>query len=285
MAESSEASPGGMIRVMSRRDLDLAVAWAEAEGWNPGRDDATVFHATDPLGFFGCYVDDRLVASLSLVAYGPHYAFLGLYIVRPGERGRGYGMRLWREAMSRRPAACIGLDGVLAQQDNYRKSGFRLAYRNIRYGGVVTAAPSPGLMPLDALPFDAILDYDRQFFPAPRPGFLSLWIRPATGAGLAAVVDGRIAGFGVVRACREGFKIGPLYGDDEGIAEALFRSLAATAGGEKIFLDVPEPNPAARRLAERHGLTPVFETARMYAGALPGVPLDCLFGVSTFELG
>jgi hypothetical protein len=187
--------------------------------------------------------------------------------------------------MSRRPAACIGLDGVVAQQDNYRRSGFRLAYRNIRYGGVATAAPSPELVSLDALPFDAILDYDRQFFPAPRPGFLSLWIRPGTGAALAAVIDGRIAGFGVVRACREGFKIGPLYGDDEGIAETLFGSLAAAAGGEKIFLDVPEPNAAARRLAERHGLAPVFETARMYAGAPPEIPLDRLFGVSTFELG
>jgi len=29
----------------------------------------------------------------------------------------------------------IGLDGVVSQQDNYKKSGFKLAYRNIRHEG------------------------------------------------------------------------------------------------------------------------------------------------------
>jgi ribosomal protein S18 acetylase RimI-like enzyme len=270
---------------MSRRDLDTAIGWAAAEGWNPGHDDAAIFHATDPLGFYGLYLDDALAASLSVVVYDPAFAFLGLYIVRPDLRGRGHGVRLWQAVNFRPPAACIGLDGVVAQQDNYRKSGFRLAWRNIRHGGVVTAAPSAGLVPLDALPFDEILRYDRGFFPAPRPGFLSRWIRPGDGAALAAVVDGSIAGLGVVRACREGFKIGPLYGDDERIADALFRGLAAAANGAPVFLDVPEPNAAALRLASRYGLAPVFETARMYTGTPPELPRDRLFGVTTFELG
>jgi hypothetical protein len=285
MTHPPKAAPGGAIRVMSRRDLDIVIGWAAAEGWNPGRGDAAVFHATDPLGFFGLYVDDELVASLSLVAYDPEFAFLGLYIVRPVDRGRGYGLRLWQEAILRRQASRIGLDGVVTQQENYRKSGFRLAHRNVRYGGMVTAATSAGLVALDALPFDAILRYDRQFFPAPRPGFLSLWTRPEKGAALAAVVDGRIAGFGVIRACLQGFKIGPLYADDERIAEILFCGLASHASGESVFIDLPEPNAAARRLAERHGLGPVFETARMYTGAPPDLPLPRLFGLTTFELG
>ena len=40
-------------------------------------------------------------------------------------------------------ARVIGLDGVVAQQENYRKSGFELAYANIRYGGTVAAPPAP----------------------------------------------------------------------------------------------------------------------------------------------
>ena len=52
-----------------------------------------------------------------------------------------------------------------------------------------------------------------------------------------------------------------------------------------MFLDIPEPNPAARALAVRHGLAPVFETARMYRGPDPQLPLPRIFGVTTLELG
>ncbi len=43
-----------------------------------------------------------------------------------------YGVEPWNSWRT------IGLDGVLAQQENYRKSGFQLAYRNIRYCGTFT---------------------------------------------------------------------------------------------------------------------------------------------------
>ena len=53
----------------------------------------------------------------------------------------------------------------------------------------------------------------------------------------------------------------------------------------EIFLDVPQPNREATALAEAHGLAPVFQTARMYSGAIRDVALKRVFGVTTFELG
>jgi hypothetical protein len=181
----------------------------------------------------------------------------------------------------------VGLDGVVAQQANYAKSGFALAYRNIRFGGVAPAADATAAKIVSAreLPFDTLAAYDRRFFPAPRPGFLSLWLDPADGAALAAIEDGHIRGLGAIRGCRDGFKIGPLYAEDEATADTLFRALAERAPGARVFLDVPEPNAAALRLAERYRLAPAFETARMYAGRTPQIPLHKLFGVTTFELG
>ena len=61
--------------------------------------------------------------------------------------------------------------------------------------------------------------------------------------------------------------------------------LAAYIGKQPLFLDVPEPNRAAVALAERHGMTPVFETARMYRGPAPAEPVERMFGVTSFELG
>jgi hypothetical protein len=89
----------------------------------------------------------------------------------------------------------------------------------------------------------------------------------------------------VLRACRVGFKIGPLFADTPAIARALFTAAAAEAGGAPLSIDVPEPNAMAVDLASQFGLAPVFETARMYRGPAPDLPLERIYGVTTLELG
>jgi hypothetical protein len=90
---------------------------------------------------------------------------------------------------------------------------------------------------------------------------------------------------GVARPCRDGFKIGPLFAVDALAAERVFAGLGEHAAGQPIFLDVPENNPAALALAERHGMREVFGCARMYHGPAPELPGERIFGVTTFELG
>src|SRR4051794_26606488 len=113
-----------VIRSASRHELNLMLEWADQEGWNPGLSDAECFHAADPEGFLLAFRDKEPVASISVVRYGRPFGFLGLYIVRPDLRGRGYGYRLWQAGMARLEERTVGLDGVVAQQDNYRRSGF-----------------------------------------------------------------------------------------------------------------------------------------------------------------
>jgi len=49
------------LRTMTRDDLDTAVLWAKAEGWNPGIYDAEAFYNTDPKGFFVGELDGKSV--------------------------------------------------------------------------------------------------------------------------------------------------------------------------------------------------------------------------------
>ncbi len=177
----------------------------------------------------------------------------------------------------------VGLDGVVAQQGNYRKSGFKLAYRNIRHQGEGGGAEPSGLLDLSSVAFDEIARY--AVYPSARPSFLRRWIRQPQGAAFAVQGKQRLEGYGVLRACRRGFKIGPLFADDPHIAGTLFQGLASRVPGQPIFLDTPEANPAAIELAKRHGMEPVFETARMYTMGSPGGRIDRCFGVTTFELG
>jgi hypothetical protein len=114
---------------------------------------------------------------------------------------------------------------------------------------------------------------------------LRAWIGAPGHTGCAVVRDGRPAGWGVIRPCLNGFKIGPLVADDRATAETVLSALLAKVGGGEIFLDVPGINREAIALAQDFGLAPVFETARMYTGATPPLRLERVFGVTSFELG
>jgi len=275
------------IRPMRPDEISIAVDWAAAEGWNPGFADDSCFATVDPEGFFIGEVDGAPAATVSCVNYNASFAFLGFYIVRADLRGRGYGLQIWNAAIAHAGPRVIGLDGVVAQQQNYKRSGFELAYANVRYGGsvVAPAAPQAGVVALSEIPLAAVEAYDATVFPAPRAAFLRAWIGSPGHSGRALMRDGALAGWSVIRPCRNGHKIGPLVADDRAAAEMVLSALLASVGGAEIFLDVPAINRDAVALAQDLGLAPVFETARMYTGAIPPLRLERVFGVTTFELG
>jgi hypothetical protein len=203
-------------------------------------------------------------------------------------RGMGYGRALWQAAMASLHGRNVGLDGVVAQQANYARSGFKLAYRNVRFEGVGTgqAVTPDNIVPLSALSVDEVCRYDRQFFPDDRADFLACWLRQPQHVAIGALGARGLAGYALLRPCRNGFKIGPLFADTPALAEALFATLQGKIkAGDALFLDVPEPNAAAGALAAAMHLRPCFETARMYTGMPPSLNLACQYGITTFELG
>jgi hypothetical protein len=276
------------IATASADDVRRIMDWAKDEGWNPANTDWVAFHAVDPGAFLFGRLDGEPVVSISVARYGASFGFLGCYIARPVVRGKGYGIRIWNAGMKRLEGRNVGLDGVPAQQANYRKSGYRLSWNNARHEGVLSATPSvlAGVSFVDArgIPFDKLAAYDRRFFPEPRDSFLAPWITAPERTALVALKDGEIAGFGVIRAAVTGARIGPLYAASPKIAAALIGKLAAAMPGQ-VAVDVPYFNEPAKRLAEQLGLKPAFETARMYTGPDPAFDRAGLFGVTSFELG
>src|ERR1700738_1665178 len=214
MSPSARSPAMNGLRIRRRRpdEIWIAVNWGAAEGWNPGLYDDACFAAADPEGFFIGELDGAPAANVSCVNYGASFAFLGFYIVREDLRGRGYGLRIWNAAIGHAGPRVIGLDGVVAQQQNYRMSGFKLAYANVRYGGAVAGpdAPQAGVIALTEVPLATVEAYDATVFPAPRTAFLRAWIGSPGHVGRALVRAGGVVGWGVIRPCRKGRKIGPL---------------------------------------------------------------------------
>jgi GNAT superfamily N-acetyltransferase len=289
-------TPELVIRNMARPEVDKLVNWAAQEGWNPGLHDAELFWATDPDAFIAAVLDDRLIGGGTITAYQGLFGFMGFFIVQPEYRGQGLGNTLWHARRERllarlRPGASIGMDGVFAMQEFYAKGGFVFSHRNIRFRAEIPAHPvipptgSDEIIPLADVPFDQVLAYDRTCFAAPRSTFLTRWITQPKSLALGCLRAGKLSGYGVIRRCRQGCKIGPLFANDPPSAQALFAPLAQFAAGGPLFLDAPENNPAALALARQHRMVEVLGCARMYLGSAPDLAHRRIFGITTFELG
>lgn len=287
-SERTQVVGNYLIGVASAEDLALMRSWAADEGWNPGAGDIHAFHAADPHGFLVGRLDGRPVSCISVVRYESHFGFLGFYIARPEIRGQGFGIQIWRAGISHLAGRNVGLDGVVAQQENYRKSGFAPAWNNIRHEGALAPAEVPkGVELVDArgMPFDLLTAYDKRFFPAGRDAFLSCWIGLPGRHAVVALREGRIDGMGVIRPGVGAARIGPLYAGTPQIGAALAGSLALRSQAKTVAIDVPDRNRDAIALVESLGLRPAFETARMYTKGAPEIDTAGLFGVASLELG
>lgn len=273
------------FRTARQDELALILTWAAAEGWNPGQADAAAFHAADPAGFFVAERDGRPVAAISVVNHDADHAFLGLYLCLPDWRGRGIGFGLWTHALQHAGARSVGLDGVAAQQANYAKSGFRLIGATRRWEGSLTPASSPHVR--DAAPGDLpqMLALDRLANGVDRHAFLTAWVAPCdTRRTVVLEQDGRIAGFAVIRLCRQGCKIGPILAPSADQAVELARAALAVMPAEQLIIDVPEANLPLTQILQAAGFVNSFTTARMVRGTPPATG-HALQAIATMELG
>ncbi|WP_407356390.1 GNAT family N-acetyltransferase [Methanolobus sp. WCC5] len=271
---------------MKREEVSFAIEMAASEGWNPGIHDGGIFYDTDPEGFFVAEMDGKFIGSASAVSYGASFGFMGFYVVRPEYREKGIGMALTNACLAYLDRKIIGIDGVLENELKYKeRMGFRSFYSNLRYEGTGGGDIPDGVIDISDVPFDTLSDYDCKKFFCPRPEFLRSWIQQP-GSGAFALLDKEtIKGYGVIRKCFEGYKIGPLFADDKDTARKIFHALKSIAGEDRFYLDVPEPNNDAVSMAEDEGMSIVFKTIRMYKNGEPELPLGSIYGVTSFELG
>jgi hypothetical protein len=260
------------IRTLTRAEVETLVGWAASEGWNPGLADSPAFHAADPEGFLGAFVEGEFVAGISAVAYDETFGFIGLYICHPAHRGQGHGKAVWDAGMARLGNRTIGLDGVPAQQGNYRSMGFEPAYDTIRMTG------RPRHLGADAASVGSvgqIAPIDSAIFPAVRTAFLAEWIKPPRRV---LMLDG---GYGAVRQCVTDHKIGPLFAPDPDTALRLLGALTT----ETVSIDVPVAQLAFLKALADAGFTESFSTTRMYRGPTLGPAPAQVFGITSLELG
>jgi len=283
-----------MAQIPSFRQLDQLgagelVQMAAREGWNPGIHDAKTFYRVDPNAFLGAFENDQFVGGGAIVQHDSKFGFMGLFIVHPEFRGAGVGRKLWiarRDRLIERldEDASIGMDGVVTMVPFYAKGGFRPYYLSSRYQvRGFDSECSDSIRTLTINDFEEIATLDRSCFPSNRDSYLRAWIEQPDA--VVAGIGTELEGYGVLRPCKEGFKIGPLFAASLDAAEELLRFFLSQAKGNLVSIDVPEPNHRAVKLCQSLGMEKVFECQRMYWGTRPEYEVNWIYGLTSFELG
>jgi hypothetical protein len=272
------------IRTMRGAEIGHAIEWAAREGWNPGLHDSETYLSADANGFLigagrthrfdlGCHSESLVHRLLHRQAGVSRH---GLRASDLESCARIPRRLLYRIGWGRGPARQLPDIRVRARPSQCPLSRDRWPIARGRSGG-------NGFEPV---PFERVREYEHPFFPADRSNFLKAWIGQREAIALGYVEGDDLAGYGVLRKCRSGYKVGPLFADSPARAETIFSALKSRAPEDApVFLDIPEPNAAALELVRRHRMTPRFETARMYRGPRPDLPLERIFGITSFEIG
>ncbi|MCP9809437.1 GNAT family N-acetyltransferase [Cyanobium sp. HWJ4-Hawea] len=297
------------IRSLREADLDLVTGWARAERFAPGIGDVAIYRHTDRQGLWVGCLGGRPIGCIAGVRYNDFYGFIGLFLVEPAQRGKGYGRQLWAHALDHLSGlACIGIEAAPDRIADYAGWGFEPASKTRRWQwngspaaggpgagvgpGVVGASdPADGLILLEgpAIPRAAVQAYDAAHEPSPRPHFLGDWLDHPAGTVLALVdAKGVCHGFGRIRPCLLqpglGWRLGPLLADTPALAQRLLNALLQRHAGV-VLIDAPGANPQADLLLAGLGFTVVGETLRMYRGVSPSVSLRDVYGLACLELG
>jgi len=290
------------IRLISNNEIDKVTDWAKLEGFAPGFDDISIYKNTDQQGIWVGCLNNEPIGSIACVKYNKFYGFIGLFIVKKEFRNQGFGLMLWKHALKYlKDIKCIGLEAAPARLNDYQKWGFKsssitnrwklygfsnLPKKNFYKDNSHTFTVVPG----SQISSEAVLNYDSQREPSPRPHFLNDWLKNSFGTVSALIDDnGMCHGFGRIRPCilqnnKKGWRIGPLLADTPPLAELLIRELVQGLESE-ILLDCPGLNPYANYLLSNLGFDEISKTYRMYKGVQPPFPMNQVYGLACLELG
>jgi len=285
--EAGTTAPNLTVRVATLDEWTKATEWANGEGWNIGYQDPACFLATDPDGFFIGYLGDRPISAVSCVNYSDDFAVMGNYLVEPEFRGRGYGLATFDKAMNRAGQRVVSADAMPNMLSAYGRVGMKPFHDTIMYVGrpARSDASAETVLPAEPGHLDAIADYDGTAFPARRATFLKNWLFADGHIARVRLVDGRVAGYGVIRPAPQNYRMGPLVADTVEDAAALFAGLVAELDpSAEVSAFAPERDEAMSFFTAR-GMSDRFRVVRVYIGPEPQVRADRIFATASLELG
>ena len=303
------ASDGGLVvrKANSFDDLKFLSELLEKEAeWTMGQNELRCAFSCDPSGFFVGEVGGKTISYISVVKFD-HFAYVSFFVVEESYRGKGYGRQTWEAGLASVDKDCnVGLSSVPNMVGFYEKRGFTQAWVNCEY--VVSASttaqalaepihlhlpPGTTIKPITEVTFDALVAYDTAVFGAPRHKYLETLTKLPENIAFAAINDKELLGYISSEKMLKGVRIGPLYADNEQVAQGLLQAVSKVVVSRnphtntKMTLVVPDINPVAIDLVEKILFGKLgFPSVHMFSKGIPAsMNLPKTFAISSLDIG
>jgi len=276
------------IRLMEKDDAPQTVDLTNLMNWGFGEEDFAYMMRLEPEGCFVVVRGDKVIGVTTSISYGP-IGWVGNIIVEPEERGKGIGAALVSEALNHLKATGVTTTGLYAYRNVvpfYEGLGFKadrnfswLVCRKVSWTG--EQMPKP-----DSLDLQAIVEFDRQCFGAPRGRLLKTIYDSPQGICDAVLEDGKPVTYLMAVKSSTTTEIGPWIctpgREEEGFR--LFRSLGNELNGLETHVGVPSDRSDVADFLLKLGFVKDFPVVRMFRGPTPA-DRGCILAMESLERG
>ncbi|HEX4947866.1 MAG TPA: GNAT family N-acetyltransferase [Blastocatellia bacterium] len=230
------------FRTMTAADIAAGSALCRAAHWNQTVRDWELFLRLSPHGCHVAIKNEQVIGTVATVRYENRFAWIGMVLVHPDERGQGIAGRLMQQALATLDdMPSIKLDATPAGHAVYRKLDFVDEYSLSRMETVVTGEgwrlqdnPARPMTPKD-LP--AVVQFDHAVFGADRRLTLEWLLEGAPEYAWVVEEQQQISGY---TFGRHGFNfehLGPVVAHDQPTARRLVAACLQAQTGKRFILD------------------------------------------------
>jgi ribosomal protein S18 acetylase RimI-like enzyme len=263
------------LRQMTVADISAGMRLKESAGWNQTRGDWGRFLSASPEGCFVAEAEGEVAGTVATVSYEGRFAWIGMVLVDPAQRGQGIGTKLLEKAIEYLDGCgipSIKLDATPQGKTLYEKLGFLSEYEIERWHREQTAAS--GSAADTGSITDEMLGHDREIFGADRSALLRSVASEYPELVLQTRSHGKLTGYCLGRRGTLADHLGPWVAHDESAARDLVDQFLLRSRAQRIFVDVMKISPWAIRLVRERGFQPSRPLTRMCRGPndFPGCP-------------
>jgi GNAT superfamily N-acetyltransferase len=269
----------GNLRLLHSADLHSAIELSRLAGWNQTIDDWQTVLRHDPEGCFAIEVDDRIVATTTLVCYRSRLAWIGMVLTRPEYRRMGFARRLVETALERAAALkieSVKLDATPEGQPLYEKLGFKteqIVERWFHDGRWTRPLDQP-----ESQSAQYSLETDFEAFGADR----SLLLQQLASRKLPIAASGAHC---FARSGTRASYLGPCVAPEVKAARAVIEQCLQGSLESGWYWDLLSTNTNAIELAKEIGFVPQRRLERMVLGSSFKKNDEMVYAIAGFELG